>query len=292
MPTTNKRIKGGCPKLELFATLLAASGVGSTFTTTGTATAWPDGSSSRSFVVGIGDPDTATFEAILCSSRSGNVFTIEQRGYDDTTALQHDAGADIWLYIDGASLQSYEDHLVDTADAHDASAISYAGGTGMSATDVEAAIDELATEKANSTALSDYLPLAGGTMSGALAMADNELRRPKLKDYSEICVEDNDSGATHTINIEDGNVHHLKLTANCTLTFSNPIASGDATSFTLVLEQDATGSRTVTWPASVKWAGGVAPTLTTTAARFDVLTFFTVDGGTRWFGFVAGQNFS
>lgn len=40
-------------------------------------------------------------------------------------------------------------HLTDTADAHDASAISYAGGTGMSATDVEAALDELATEKAN-----------------------------------------------------------------------------------------------------------------------------------------------
>jgi hypothetical protein len=36
-------------------------------------------------------------------------------------------------------------HLNDTTDAHDASAISYAGGTGMSATDVEGALDELAT---------------------------------------------------------------------------------------------------------------------------------------------------
>lgn len=41
------------------------------------------------------------------------------------------------------------DHLADAAAAHAASAISYAGGTGMSATDVEAAIDELATEKAD-----------------------------------------------------------------------------------------------------------------------------------------------
>ncbi len=40
-------------------------------------------------------------------------------------------------------------HLADTVDAHDASTISYAGGAGMSATDVEAALDELATEKAN-----------------------------------------------------------------------------------------------------------------------------------------------
>lgn len=42
-------------------------------------------------------------------------------------------------------------HLGDTTDAHDASAISYVGGTGMSATDVEAAIDELATEKLNAS---------------------------------------------------------------------------------------------------------------------------------------------
>lgn len=47
-------------------------------------------------------------------------------------------------------------HLADTSDAHDASAISYAGGTGMAATDVEAAIDELATEK---------VAASGGTFS-------------------------------------------------------------------------------------------------------------------------------
>jgi hypothetical protein len=40
-------------------------------------------------------------------------------------------------------------HLADLTDAHDASAISYAGGTGIAATDVEGALDELANEKAN-----------------------------------------------------------------------------------------------------------------------------------------------
>ena len=38
-------------------------------------------------------------------------------------------------------------HLTDAADAHDASAVSYAGSAGLSATDVEAALDELDTEK-------------------------------------------------------------------------------------------------------------------------------------------------
>lgn len=41
----------------------------------------------------------------------------------------------------------------------------------------------------------------------------------------------------------------IRLTADCTLTFSNP-ASDDL--LTLVISQDATGSRTVTWPAEVQ----------------------------------------
>lgn len=52
-----------------------------------------------------------------------------------------------------ASKSELEAHLTDTVDAHDASAVSYAGGTGMSATDAEAAIDELATEKLDKVAL-------------------------------------------------------------------------------------------------------------------------------------------
>jgi len=49
----------------------------------------------------------------------------------------------------GASAQNnLDNHIADATDAHDASAISYAGGgTGMAATDVEAAIDELANER-------------------------------------------------------------------------------------------------------------------------------------------------
>lgn len=52
-----------------------------------------------------------------------------------------------------AELDTVEDkidnHIADTSAAHAASAISYNGGTGMSATDVESAIDELATEKSD-----------------------------------------------------------------------------------------------------------------------------------------------
>lgn len=97
------------------------------------------------------------------------------------------------------------------------------------------------------------------------------------------------TGATETIpDITTATVHRLTLDANCTLTFPT---AGAGKSFTLVLIQDATGSRTVTWPAEVKWAGGTTPTLTTTAAKKDVFTFLCADG-TNWLGFTSGQNFS
>lgn len=71
---------------------------------------------------------------------------------------------------------SVSNHLADTSDAHDASAISYAGGTGISATDVEGAIDELATEKLDTTsAASTYQPLDADltTIAGLAATTDS-----------------------------------------------------------------------------------------------------------------------
>ena len=134
--------------------------------------------------------------------------------------------------------------------------------------------------------------IAGTTLSGAVTGGDQVMSAVTHKDYAETCAENAASGTAATIDMNDGNVHHVQLTGNCTFTFSNPVATGDSSSFTLILEQDGTGSRTATWPASVKWAAATAPTLTTTADKFDVLAFTTVDGGTRWFGFVAGQDFA
>ncbi len=127
-----------------------------------------------------------------------------------------------------------------------------------------------------------------GTLSD-VDMADNILQRVELKDYAETRVSAS-SGSSYTIDLENGNVYEVTLTANCTFTFSNPPASGKGGSFTLLLKQDATGERTVTWPASVKWAGGTAPTLTTVASSIDILTFITTDAGTAWYGFLSGAD--
>lgn len=93
------------------------------------------------------------------------------------------------------------------------------------------------------------------------------------------------SGATQTIPEPSvATISRITLTANCMLTFPTA-ASGK--SFTLVLVQDGTGSRTVTWPGTVKWPAATAPTLSTGTGKIDYLSFVCTDG-TNWAGFTAG----
>jgi hypothetical protein len=100
----------------------------------------------------------------------------------------------------------------------------------------------------------------------------------------------NPSGAAQTIPAPtSAGITDLTLTASCTLTFPTAVAGQ---SFTLILRQDGTGSRTITWPITIiKWASGTAPTLTTAINAVDILGFFCADG-TNWFGFISGQNMS
>jgi hypothetical protein len=104
--------------------------------------------------------------------------------------------------------------------------------------------------------------------------------------YTEEVATANTSTA-YTIDLAGGSVQILTLTGNCTFTFPTATAGR---SFFLLLKQDATGGRTVTWPAAVKWPGGTAPTITSTALRLDKFVF-TADG-TNFYGSVAGQNYT
>jgi len=94
------------------------------------------------------------------------------------------------------------------------------------------------------------------------------------------------SGTTPTVDCEAGNVFALSTTGNTTFTFSNPPASGTAYGF--ILKLTAGGTHTVTYPASVDWAGATAPDAPA-SGETDVLGFITHDGGTTWYGFLAGD---
>jgi hypothetical protein len=105
--------------------------------------------------------------------------------------------------------------------------------------------------------------------------------------YTEEVATANTSTA-YTIDLAGGSVQILTLTGNVTYTFPTPVAGK---SFILVQKQDATGSRTVTWPASVDWPSATAPTLTSTALKADKFVFTAIDGS-NWLGSVAGQNYT
>ncbi len=96
--------------------------------------------------------------------------------------------------------------------------------------------------------------------------------------------------ATTVLDLSTGNAFAFTLsTAITTLTLSNAPAAGNLFVFILDLTMNGTGYA-ITWPASVKWAGGTAPTLTSTNGKRDVFSFQTWDGGTTYVASIVGQN--
>ena len=119
-----------------------------------------------------------------------------------------------------------------------------------------------------------------------ITMNDNLIETPEMVDYAEtVNAIGATGGGTQDIDITAGNVVTATVdTSTNTFTFSNPSATGKSCSFTLILTNG--GSQTVVWPGTVDWPAATAPTLTSSGV--DVLTFFTLDAGTIWYGFAAG----
>ena len=117
------------------------------------------------------------------------------------------------------------------------------------------------------------------TKTDTQTLANKTLTNPTVNNYTEGVVAIGNSSTAQTLSLTNGTVQTVTLTGNCT--FTMPTATAGK-SFILIVVQDGTGSRTATF-TSVKFAGGVAPTLTTTATTGrDILTF--VADGTNWYG--------
>lgn len=128
------------------------------------------------------------------------------------------------------------------------------------------------------------------TLGGAVTGGDQIMSTVTHKDYSETVYAGGNTGTSQTLAETNGNVQTWTMNGNCTFTMPSGSGLQAGTSLTLILTQDGTGSRTGAF-TGVKWAGGAAPTLTTTATTgIDVLTFITFNGGSSpvWYGFVAG----
>lgn len=94
-------------------------------------------------------------------------------------------------------------------------------------------------------------------------------------------------GGTATLNLSPSSLHFITMPAgNITIALSN---ENIGMVFLIRILQDSSGSRTVTWFSTIKWAGGTTPTLTTTANKADVFGFIVTSSG-NYDGFIVGQN--
>ncbi len=132
---------------------------------------------------------------------------------------------------------------------------------------------------------------SGWTLDDSNVLLGNELKLqgPQIMDYSETLKADGASASGNlAFSFADGNFHTATISGGAaTLSFTNPPTSGLVGSMTLELTNG--GSQTLTWTA-VDWAGGTAPTLTSSGV--DVLTFYTHDGGTTIHGMLASLDTS
>jgi hypothetical protein len=106
-----------------------------------------------------------------------------------------------------------------------------------------------------------------------------------LTSYTETAFSANSSTAI-TLTTANGTVQVITLTGTATITMPTAVAGK---SFLMYLKQDATGSRAITW-STVKWPGGTTPTITSTASKMDIFSFFS--DGTNWYGTTVGQNYT
>ena len=105
--------------------------------------------------------------------------------------------------------------------------------------------------------------------------------------------------ATVTLDLSNGNYHNIVLGANVTkFEFTN---AKRGQRFILRITQHASSAKTVSWSdvdsdtggtaATVRWAGNITPTMSTTTSHTDVYGFLcTNNAGTNFDGFIIGQD--
>ena len=91
------------------------------------------------------------------------------------------------------------------------------------------------------------------------------------------------TSAATSIDLSNGNVIHATQSSNTTVSFAST-ANGNV--YFVRTKDNNTTARTITWPDSIKWEGGSAPTLISNSTSGDAQVFLLVtrDMGVTWYG--------
>jgi hypothetical protein len=184
------------------------------------------------------------------------------------------------LTADAAEINKLDGVTASTAEINKLTSVTASTAEINTLTGVTATATELNYTDVTTLGTSEASKAVTADANGDVALAA-EL---KATSYNETYVAL--SGTTPAADCEAGNMFSLTTSGSTTFTFSNPPATG--TAYGMVIKLVAGGTHAITWPTSVDWAGGTAPDAPA-SGETDVLGFITHDGGTTWYGFLAGD---
>lgn len=142
------------------------------------------------------------------------------------------------------------------------------------------------TTGSNNLVLGNVAQASSATASNEITLGDGNITRFRIPGAGIDNTSAALSGTTPSVDVGARDTYTLTTSGNTTFTFTGAPSSGQVGTFSLIIT--AGGAHTLTWPASVDWAGGSAPDAPA-SGETDIYTFMTIDGGTTWYGFLAGD---
>jgi hypothetical protein len=227
-------------------------------------------------------------KSYIVKNGSGQTVTVEISG---GTGVAVPNGSTTVVYADGTNVVTALNFVPSlTATTADINGGSIDGATlGTNSAITEADIDNI-NINGNTISTTDTDGSLTLTPDGTGEVVTSKFMRGTFSD--KVTAIGNTSTAA-TVDLSLGTVFTATLTGNCTFTFSNPNGvATTASSFTLILTNDATPSRSIVWPGSVEFSDGTPPARTETAGATDIWFFFTPDGGSTYYGSIPLKNLS
>jgi len=215
------------------------------------------------------------WEWVSFTGTSGSTLTGLTRGLAGSSDQDHATGAIVEFVSDITWAQGVISAL---ANSH----------TSAGAVDTTKVVDlttaQTLTNK-NISSATNTLPTAVVTLTGTQTLTNKTITPIKL--VNTVVSSTPEAAATDTLDLSTGNIFNITMPeGNITIAVSNETVGQ---CFLIEITQDSTGSREVTWFSTIKWAGGSAPTLTTTGSKRDTFGF-RVTGTDTYDGFIVGQN--